>query len=116
MPPSGSPRQTNRWLLVEIGMVLAFLVLAIFLYWRPAADRVLNPQWWHGLALVGFFFAIMAVHMFRRRKESRRALKTVLDDARQDTAAGYPVAPDLKRGSVPLEALDAPSDFPPTKS
>jgi hypothetical protein len=118
MPPSGSPRKTDRWLLLEIGMVLAFLVLAIFLYWRPAAGRVWTPQWWHGLALVGLFFAIVGLHMRRRRRDSHRALKKVLSDSREDAAAArQPVAPELKRESVTLDAsVDATSDLSPQRS
>jgi hypothetical protein len=60
-------RHTNRYLLIEVGLIIALLVLAIFLYWRPAADGDLSPPWWHWPSLALLFFSIVGLHTWRRK-------------------------------------------------
>lgn len=61
-------RPTNRYLLIEVGLILALLVLSILLYMRPAADGVLRPNWWNWPTLAVLFFAIVGLHTWRRKR------------------------------------------------
>lgn len=61
-------RQTNRYLLIEVGLIIALLVVSIFLYWRPAAEGDLTQPWWHWPSLALLFFSVVGLHTWRRKR------------------------------------------------
>ncbi|MEX2582899.1 MAG: hypothetical protein WD766_06485 [Gemmatimonadota bacterium] len=82
---AAADRRVEKALIVEILMVLALVVLAMLLYWRPAATGMLSPRWWHWVALGALFFAILALHTWRARHRSHRALhQAIREDAAEE--------------------------------
>lgn len=65
---SRTPRRHNGYLLLEVALILALLILAILLYWRPASDGDLRPNWWNWPTLAVLFFSIVALHTWRRKR------------------------------------------------
>lgn len=83
-------RSTDRLMLVEVGLALALIALAINLYLRPARTETLtSAEWWHWVLMAGLFFGIVGVHTFRRKRLGRMALHDVIrEDARNREGTG----------------------------
>jgi hypothetical protein len=71
MDSSGRP---DWQLLLEIGLVLVLIGLGINLFFRPAAEGILSPRWWHWLLLGGLFFGVVGLRTLRRKGRSQRDL------------------------------------------
>jgi uncharacterized integral membrane protein len=67
---SETTRPGRLYLLIEVGLILALIVLAIFIYWRPAADGALSPPWWHWPLLAILFFGVVGLHTWRKKQEN----------------------------------------------
>lgn len=88
------PRQTDRLLLLEAGLILLLVVLTVFLYWVPAARVPFAPRWYAPLVLGGLFFAILGLHSWRRRRGARSAMRqAILQDAQRRLDDGDKGAP-----------------------
>jgi hypothetical protein len=72
--------RSDRLHLLQIGLILLLLGLGVILYWRPAADGLLAPRWWHWVVLAAIFFSVVGLVARRRRLRSRRALRAGLDE------------------------------------
>lgn len=109
----GPIQRTDRSLLLEVGLIITLATLAILLYWRPAARDELSPAWWHGVVLGALFFAIVALHSWRSRRRSQRALhETIREEAAtaSERDAARP-ADELEAGaSTRAEAAEMPRD------
>lgn len=79
------PRKTNRLLLLEVGMVLAFIVLGIVVYLRPAGEGRLGSPWWAWGSMAVLIFAIAGLHTWRRRRSALSALhQTIREEAARE--------------------------------
>ncbi len=65
----------NRWLLLEVGLALLLLVLAITLYLRPAAEGFHAAAWWHWIVLAMLLFSVLGLRTWRGREQRRRELR-----------------------------------------
>lgn len=75
-------RKTDRWLLVEVAMVLALIVLGIVFYLRPASEGNLAASWWKWALIAILFFGVVGLRTWRRRNAALSALhQTIRDEA-----------------------------------
>ena len=72
-------------LLAEIGLILLLIVLAMVLYFQPAAEGALNPRWWHWLVLGILFFAAVGLATWRRQRQSHHALHQTIRESSDGT-------------------------------
>lgn len=106
--------RTDRSLLVEVVLILGLLVLALFLYWRPAADGVLAPRWWHWLALGTLFFAIAWLHTWRRRRLGHKALHRVIrEESAQLVMNSTPASESPERSKSDQVGTESDPSFDP---
>ena len=78
--PEPSRQPTDRLLVLEAGLTLALIGLAVYLYLRPAAEGLRSAMWWHWMLLGVLFFGIIALHMARKRRAGRDALHHVIQE------------------------------------
>lgn len=73
-------RRTSRMLVLEVGLILVLIGLGIVLYWRPAAEGMLAPRWWHWVLLAGIFFSVVGLETRRRKRRAHEALHEAIRD------------------------------------
>ncbi|MQA90727.1 MAG: hypothetical protein GEU90_10890 [Gemmatimonas sp.] len=94
MPIAMNPR-TNGPLIVEVVLVGVLIAGGVLLYWGPAAYEELNPQWWHWVILGVIFFATTALHTWRSRRRSHRALhEAIREEGTMESGVDFPAGKD----------------------
>jgi hypothetical protein len=65
-------------LLIEAALVLVFLGLFLALYFVPAGEGSLLPQWWAWPILAGIFFGILLLERWRRKRRDSASMSAAL--------------------------------------
>lgn len=74
------PRRADRILLLEVALGLLLLGLFVVLYLIPAESSFAERRWWSGPLLAAFFFGVLLLDAWRRKRRNRDALREVLRD------------------------------------
>lgn len=77
---TGARWTSDRSLLLEILLGIGLVVSAVVFYWIPASEGELTPRWWHWLIPAALFFALVALHTWRAKRRSNRALHRAIQE------------------------------------